>query len=198
MPKARARLATSPPMRPAPTRPSVLPYSSAPPKLLRSHAPSCIDRSAAGTRLTSASRSANVSSHAEIVLPEGAVSTATPFSVAASTSIVSTPTPARPMTLRRCARASESRVIFVALRTSTASTSAMAVARASPDSPGFVSSSKRASLRSGTSPSGAIASATSTLNDGLTTQAPARARPAARRAPPPCDRPCGQCESWHP
>jgi hypothetical protein len=103
-----------------------------------------------------------------MVLPEGAVSTAIPFSVAASTSIVSTPTPARPMTLRRSAFASDSRVILVALRTRTASTSAMAEASASPDSPGFVTRSNLASSRSGASPSGAIASATRTLNRSLT------------------------------
>ena len=44
-----------------------------------------------------------VSSAAEIVLPEGALNTATPRSVAASTSMLSTPTPARPMTRSRAA-----------------------------------------------------------------------------------------------
>jgi hypothetical protein len=102
-PNARARRATSLPIRPAPTRPSVFPYSSLPVKLFRSHSPAFIERSAAGIRRMHASISANVSSAADTVLPDGALSTATPRSVAASTSMLSTPTPARPMTRRSSA-----------------------------------------------------------------------------------------------
>jgi hypothetical protein len=67
-------------------------------KLFRSHSPARIDASAAGIRRTSASSSANASSAAEIVLPLRAFITATPRSVHAATSMLSTPTPARPMT----------------------------------------------------------------------------------------------------
>jgi len=94
MPNARARFATSLPMRPAPTSPSVLPYSSVPWNDLRSHSPAFMEWSAAGTCRTSASTSAKASSAAEMVLPLGAFSTATPRSVAASRSMLSTPTPA--------------------------------------------------------------------------------------------------------
>ncbi len=86
--------------------------------------------------------------------------TATPRSVAASTSMVSTPTPARPITFSFVARASDSRVIFVALRTRTASASAMAAASSSPLSPGRSTRVKRGSLTRGTRPSRAILSAT--------------------------------------
>ena len=84
-----------------------------------------------------------------MVLPAGAVSTAIPRSVAASTSIVSTPTPARPITFKPLARARDSRVICVALRTSTASAEAIASASSAPLRPGLTISSKRESSRSG-------------------------------------------------
>ena len=103
-----------------------------------------------------------VSSAAEIVFPAGALSTAMPFSVAASTSIVSTPTPARPMTLRRVVADIASRGTLAALRTMTASTSVSAWVRSARLRPGFVISSKRGSSRSGASPSAAILSAIST------------------------------------
>jgi hypothetical protein len=59
-----------------------------------------------------------------MVLPEGVFITITPRSVAASTSTLSTPTPARPTTLSFVAAAMTSRVIFVSERTTIASASA--------------------------------------------------------------------------
>ena len=52
---ARARRATSWPMRPSPARPSVLPRTSSPRKLFLSHLPCFIDASAAGIFRASAS-----------------------------------------------------------------------------------------------------------------------------------------------
>jgi hypothetical protein len=69
------------------------------------------------------SRWVKVSSAVAMVLPEGVFITTTPRSVAASTSMLSTPTPARPTTLSRGAAASISRVILVSERTAMACTS---------------------------------------------------------------------------
>ena len=117
IPKARQRCATSWPTRPAPTRPSVRPRSSAPLKRPRSHSPRRTEASAPGTPRTTESISASVSSAADTVLPAGALSTAMPRSVAASRSILSTPTPARPITFRLWASANMSESTFVALLT---------------------------------------------------------------------------------
>ena len=64
-----------------------------------------------------------VSSAVAIVLPDGVFMTMTPRSVAASTSTLSIPTPARPTTLRRGAAAITSAVIFDSERTAIAWTS---------------------------------------------------------------------------
>ena len=104
-------------MRPAPMTPRVFPRSSTPCRLERSHRPWRIDRSATVTLRATASNSAMVSSAAEIVLPPGAFITATPRSEAAATSMLSTPTPARPTTLRPGAPFSNEASTRVALRT---------------------------------------------------------------------------------
>ncbi len=59
-----------------------------------------------GIRLTSASSMPTVCSAAETTLPYGALATTTPWREQASTSILSTPTPARPRmrSFRACAR----------------------------------------------------------------------------------------------
>ena len=56
-------------------------------------------------------------SAAEMTVDSGAFATTMPRRVAASTSTLSTPTPARPITLSRSARSIRSRVSFVAERT---------------------------------------------------------------------------------
>ncbi len=60
-------------------------------------------------------------SAAEVTVDSGAFATTIPRRVAASTSTLSTPTPARPITFRRSARSSSSAVSFVAERITIAS-----------------------------------------------------------------------------
>ena len=57
-----------------------------------------------------------VCSAAAMTFDSGALATTTPRFVAASTSMLSTPIPARPITLRRSARSIRSAVSFVADR----------------------------------------------------------------------------------
>ena len=104
MPKARARIATSWPMRPKPSMPSVLPSTSVPPNFERSHFPPVSDSCACGMLRASASISASVCSAAATVLASGALATMMPRFEAAATSTLSTPTPARPITRRLSAR----------------------------------------------------------------------------------------------
>ena len=75
MPNARARCATSWPMRPRPATPSVLPRSSVPRNFFFSHRPSFIARSAAGTERASASISAHACSATLMLLAPGALTT---------------------------------------------------------------------------------------------------------------------------
>ena len=65
-----------------------------------SHLPAWVERSAAGSSRASASISAMACSAVVIELPKGVFITTTPRAVAAGTSILSTPMPARPITLR--------------------------------------------------------------------------------------------------
>ena len=90
--------AAPPPSRRCPARrtPSVLPRSSTPTNCERFHSPPCSDAFASGMWRASASISAIVCSAVAIVLPSGALTTMTPRCVAASRSMLSTPTPARP------------------------------------------------------------------------------------------------------
>ena len=60
-------------------------------------------------------------SAADTTVDSGAFATTMPRRVAASTSTLSTPTPARPITFRRVARSISSAVSFVAERTTIAS-----------------------------------------------------------------------------
>ena len=123
MPKAWARFATSPPMRPKPTTPRVFLKSSMPEKLFRSHWPAFMEAAACGTGRAPHRIWVNVSSAVAMVLPEGVFMTMTPRSVAASTSTLSTPTPARPTTFNSGAAANTAAVIFVSERTAIAWTS---------------------------------------------------------------------------
>ena len=117
MPNARARSATSPPTRPRQKMASVFSYSSTPVKRPRSHSWAFTTALAWATLRAQASMSAMVCSAALTMLEVGALHTMTPRSVAASTSTLSTPTPARPMTRRRPPASMTSRVTFVAERT---------------------------------------------------------------------------------
>src|SRR5215210_90182 len=103
-------------MRPKPSTPSVFSYSSTPLNSARSHAPPVREPCAWGTLRASASSSASVCSAAVITFDCGAFATITPRLVAASTSTLSTPTPARPTALRRSARPSRSASSCVAER----------------------------------------------------------------------------------
>ena len=78
MPKPRARCATSWPMRPKPTTPSVFSYSSTPENFERSHLPSISDAYACGMLRASASSSAIVCSAAVTTLDSGALATTIP------------------------------------------------------------------------------------------------------------------------
>ncbi len=116
IPKPCILRATSRPTFPTPTTPSVLPSSSVPEKLLRSHAPPLSEADACGICRATASSIAHVCSAVEIVLPSGALRTSTPLRVAASRSTLSTPTPARPITFRLGAASRRPAVIVVPLR----------------------------------------------------------------------------------
>ena len=100
MPKALHRWATSVPMRPSPSTPRVLPYSSMPDHFERSQDPATSAPWAWGMLRARAQISATVCSAAEMMLDCGALQTITPCRVAASTSTLSSPTPARAITLR--------------------------------------------------------------------------------------------------
>ena len=114
---ACARSATMEPMLPQPISPRVLPASSLPTKRAFCHSPACVERSAWGMRRASASISASVCSAVVTELPNGVFMTTTPRAVAAPTSMLSTPMPARPMTRRPLAAASTRSVTFVDERT---------------------------------------------------------------------------------
>src|SRR5215218_116728 len=126
MPKALRRWATSAPTRPSPTIPSVLPYSSAPWKRPRSQRPSRRARCAWGMLRAWARISATVCSAAESTLDWGALTTMIPSRVAAVTSTLSRPMPARPTTLSRRPASSTSASTRVAERTTRASAPATA------------------------------------------------------------------------
>ena len=91
IPKARAREATSRPMRPSPTTPRRLPNSSTPANFLRSQVSAFMEESAGGMLRARASIRAIASSAVEIVLPPGEFMTSTPRRVAAARSMLSTP-----------------------------------------------------------------------------------------------------------
>ena len=106
-----------------PNDPSVFRKSSTPEKLFRSHLPARIEPAACGTGRAPHSRCVKVGSAVAMVLPDGVFITITPRSVAAATSTLSTPTPARPTTLSFGAAASTAAVTLVSERTAIASTS---------------------------------------------------------------------------
>ena len=103
-------------MRPKPRMPSVLPSTSVPPNFERSHLPAVSEACACGMLRASASISATVCSAAATVLASGALATTMPRLVAAATSTLSTPTPARPITFSASARSISSASSCVAER----------------------------------------------------------------------------------
>ena len=125
MPNDFARAATSWPMRPKPRMPSVLSMSSMPLKFLRSQRPSASAPAACGMWRASASSSASVCSAAVTTFERGALTTMIPRLVAAATSTLSTPTPARATARRLVARAISGASTFVAERMTIASYGAM-------------------------------------------------------------------------
>ena len=104
------------PMVPQPTMPRVLSRSSMPMKRPLSQPPPRVERSACGIRRAIAHIIAMVCSAAVTELPCGVFITTIPRAVAASMSILSTPVPARPTTLRRPALARRAAVTLVAER----------------------------------------------------------------------------------
>ena len=116
MPNPAARCATSPPTRPRPTSPIVLPASSTPSHRARSHEPDFSAPSACGMLRAWLRSSAIACSAALMMLDCGAFTTITPRRVAASTSTLSRPMPARATTLRFAAASSTGAVTWVALR----------------------------------------------------------------------------------
>src|SRR5690606_11140419 len=130
MPNEASRWATSTPIRPSPTMPTVFSYSSVPLYLLRFHSPP-LSAAFAGAMLRAVAKSSPMASSAALVMLDvGALTTMTPAWVAALTSTLSSPTPARAMTFSLGAAAIASASTFVALRTRMASASAMADSRA--------------------------------------------------------------------
>ena len=135
MPNALSRSATRTPIRPSPRMPATLPSSSTPVKVDRFHSPARSEAAACGTLRATASSSPTACSAALTMLDVGAFTTITPARVAASTSTLSRPTPARATTCRRGAWASASASIVVALRTMTATASASAASSAGRSEP---------------------------------------------------------------
>ena len=105
------------PMLPQPMTPRVFPISSTPMKRDFSHRPAWVEALASGIRRASASISATACSAVVIALPNGVFITTMPRAVAAATSTLSTPIPARPMTLSLAAASRTSAVTLVADRT---------------------------------------------------------------------------------
>src|SRR5262245_10160867 len=147
--------------------------------LLRFHSPSRSEALAGATLRAAVSISATASSAADTMLEVGALTTLTPFWVAALTSTLSRPTPARAITLSRPAAASASGSTFVALRTRIASTSAIAGSSSARSAPLQVRISK--SGPSASTVAGLSSSAMSTT--GLLTWIPRLSSDRVGRAP---------------
>ena len=116
MRRPSARSATMEPMLPQPIRPSVLAVSSTPRKRFFSHLPARVLAVASGICRASANIMAMACSAVVMALPFGVFITTTPRAVAAFTSTLSTPMPARPTIRSRGAASSSSRVPLVAER----------------------------------------------------------------------------------
>lgn len=111
-----ARSATIEPILPQPIRPSVLAVISTPMKRFFSHFPAWVETSAEGIWRASANIIAMACSAVVIELPKGVFITMMPRAVAAGISTLSTPMPARPITLSFVAASSSLAVALVAER----------------------------------------------------------------------------------
>ena len=161
MPNALARRATCMLMRPKPTIPKVLPRNSVPCSDFFSHFPACINSLARPIGRAIANIIAKVCSATAIAFAPGVFMTAMPCRVAASRSMLSTPTPARPITRSLRALASNSAVTSTAERTMSASADSSCPANL-PSNCSGVTTVQRAS-RSKSSADGEIFSATTTF-----------------------------------
>src|SRR5918994_2173010 len=159
MPNASARWATSRPIRPRPMTPSVLSASSTPSHFERSQRPSVRAVWAWGMLRACASNSAIVCSAADSTLDCGALTTMTPRSVAASTSTLSSPMPARPTTTRSVPASSTARETCVAERMIRAAAPGITSTSSSADRP-IRTSTTWPTSRSRCSPPSAIFSVT--------------------------------------
>src|SRR5580692_1303342 len=164
MPKPASRCATRTPIRPSPRMPATLPLTSTPVNCDRFHSPDLSEAIACGTCRATASSSAVACSAALTMLELGAFTTITPALVAAATSTLSRPTPARATTRRRGACASASASILVALLTMTASTPASAPSSSERFAPSAWRTSKSGS--SSATAAGDSSSATRTMGTG--------------------------------
>src|SRR5437868_1086700 len=126
---------------------------------LRSQRPDFRLLLACGIERASEMSNAIVCSAVVIVLPSGAFITTMPRIVAAETSILSTPTPARPITRRLLVESSRSAVTLVSLRTISPSLSASASRNSAGANPVRFSTTKPAE-RKGANPLSLTSSAT--------------------------------------
>ena len=154
--------ATSRPILPSPNTPRVLPVSWQPRNLLFSHFPALMLASAAGTCLAIDINKLMVCSAVLKVLASGVFITTIPLRVAAATSMLSTPTPPRTITLSLPGFSIRSAVMRVPLRTTTPSARRRAALSSSPFKPGLSSSSMPA-LRKISRPGSSILSLINTL-----------------------------------
>ena len=135
------RTETASPMAPSPTIPSVRPVSPrATPYSFFRQRPSARSRLAAGILLSAAIISPTASSATAAVLRPGQFATDTPFSLAASISMVFTPAPARMISASLPAASMVSRVTRVD-RTTRTSASPIVRGRSSADNSGWTRSS---------------------------------------------------------
>src|SRR6185437_15000258 len=139
-------------MRPSPTTPTVFPEISTPVYLERFHSPPLSEDDAAAVLRATANSSATACSAAETMLEVGALTTITPLAVAAGTSTLSSPTPARATTLSSGAAATTSASTCVALRTMSAwalATAESSAGRSVPSTCRTSKSSARTSMADG-------------------------------------------------
>ena len=165
MSNAAARRATSWPIRPRPARPSVFSRTSSPRNFFFSHLPCFIALSAAGRWRAIARISPTASSATLTLFAPGAFITTMPRALAAATSTLSTPVPARAMTRSFGAAPMMADVTLVALRTTMASASATSPASCSGARP-VRASTFQPSARSRSSADAGRSSATTIFNVG--------------------------------
>ena len=137
-----SRCATRTPIRPSPTTPRVFSKSSTPVNADRFHDPPLSEACAWGTRRAADRTSAIACSAAETMFDVGALTTMTPAWVAALTSTLSRPTPARATTRSRRAARKTSASTCVAERTRSACAPATAASSAGRSVPSTWTTSK--------------------------------------------------------